>query len=164
MATEFRKDALSWDETFMQMAYLIAQRSKDPVTQAGAVIVDDNNVMIGLGYNGWPRGIANDALPWERDKALALSDTKYAYVVHAEENAVYNTSLLPRGCRIYCTLYPCGECVKTLIQTGIKEVIYDTDKYYDVPIWVAGRKMLELAGVTVRQYTPQYQLKLDPRK
>jgi len=159
MSTQPRPDALSWDECFTQMAFLIAQRSKDPATQAGAVIVDDQNVVIGLGYNGWPRGIAIADLPWERDGDLV--NTKYAYVVHAEENAVYNTSLLPRGCRIYCTLYPCGECVKALIQVGIKEVIYTNDKHHDEPIWVAGRKMLELAGVTVRQYEPQYRLKLE---
>lgn len=144
----------------MQMSYLIAQRSKDPVTQAGAVIVDERNVVVGLGYNGWPRGIDINALPWEREGELA--ETKYAYVVHAEENAVYNTSLLPRGSRIYCTLYPCGECVKTLIQMGITEIIYDNDKHHDVPIWVAGRKMIELAGIKIRRYQPKAILRLDP--
>lgn len=154
-----RADALSWDECFMQMAFLISQRSKDPVTQAGAVLVDNNNVVIGLGYNGWPRGIEINDLPWEREGDLL--DTKYPYVVHAEENAVYNTSLLPRGCRIYCTLYPCGECVKTLIQVGISEIIYESDKHHNVPIWVAGRKMLELAKIKIRQYQPQYTLRLE---
>jgi len=158
-ATSPRTDYLSWDECFIQMAYLISQRSKDPVTQTGAVIVDDRQVVVGMGYNGWPRGIETNDLPWAREGQHA--DTKYAYVVHAEENAVYNTSLLPRGCRIYCTLFPCGECAKTLIQMGIKEVIYHTDKYHDQDLWVAARKMFDLAGVTYRQYQPEYKLKLD---
>lgn len=161
-STAFRSDALSWDECFMQMAHLIAQRSKDPTTQAGAVIVSDRNVVMGMGYNGWPRGIDNDQLPWAREGAKP-TDTKYAYVVHAEENAVYNTSLLPRGCRIYCTLFPCGECVKTLIQTGITEVVFNEDKYRDTDLWVAGRRMLDLAGIKYRQFEPKFRLKLDPR-
>lgn len=156
-----RRDAISWDELFMQMAYLIAQRSKDPVTQAGAVIVNDRQVVMGLGYNGWPRGIDADALPWDREGTHAK--TKYAYIVHAEENAVYNTSLLPRGCRIYCTLFPCGECAKTLIQMGLTEVIYDSDKYHDQDLWVAARKMFDMAGVTYRRYQASRQLKLEPR-
>lgn len=135
----------------MRMAYLIAERSKDPATQAGAVIVNERNVVVGMGYNGWPRGIENDALPWDREGDAV--NTKYPYVVHAEVNAVYNTSLLPKGCRVYCTLFPCGECVKALIQVGITEIIYDSDKHHDQPIWVAGRKMIELAGVTARQFS-----------
>ncbi|MEK7537599.1 MAG: dCMP deaminase family protein [Patescibacteria group bacterium] len=159
MPDQPRPDAISWDECFMQMARLIAKRSKDPVTQTGAVIVNDRQVVVGMGYNGWPRGIANDALPWGKDGRSA--DTKYAYIVHAEENAVYNTSLLPRGCRIYCTLFPCGECAKTLIQTGIVEVIYDEDKYHDRDLWVAARKMFDLAGVTYRHYDPKFRLNLE---
>ncbi len=161
MSVHHRSDAISWDELFMQMAYLIAQRSKDPVTQAGAVIVNDRQVVMGMGYNGWPRGIEADALPW--DKAGSHAATKYAYIVHAEENAVYNTSLLPRGCRIYCTLFPCGECAKTLIQMGLTEVIYDSDKYHDQDLWVAARKMFDLAGVVYRHYQAPHQLKLEPR-
>jgi len=134
----------------MRIAHVIAERSKDPVTQAGAVVVDDRQVVIGLGYNGWPRGIAADALPWEKEGPL--SETKYGYVVHAERNALYNTSLLPRGCRIYCTLFPCNECCKTIIQLGVKEIIYADDKYHDTDEWVAARKMLDLAGVTYRQF------------
>ena len=153
MSEQARANAISWDECFMRMAYLIAERSKDPVTQAGSVIVNDRNVVIGMGYNGWPRGIANDALPW--DRTGETEETKYPYVVHAEENAVYNTNLQPTGCRIYCTLYPCGECAKTLIQTGVTEVIYDSDKHHDNKLWVAARKLFKLAGVTCRQYSPQ---------
>lgn len=141
---------LSWDECFMRIAKVIAQRSKDPSTQGGAVLVTPNNVVVGLGYNGWPRGIDNDKLPWEREGKL--SDTKYAYVVHAEENAVYNANSSTEGCKLYCTLFPCNECAKTIIQNGIKEVIFESDKYHDTEAWIASRKMFELAGVTCRQY------------
>lgn len=134
----------------MRIAKVIAQRSKDPSTQGGAVLVTTNNVVVGLGYNGWPRGIDNDKLPWEREGKL--SETKYAYVVHAEENAVYNANSATEGCKLYCTLFPCNECAKTIIQNGIKEVIYESDKYHDTEAWVASRKMFELAGVACRQY------------
>jgi len=147
---QFRDNYISWDECFMRMAHVIADRSKDPSTQAGATIVDEHNVVKGLGYNGWPRGIKQEDLPWERDGQLP--ETKYAYVCHAEENAVYNASAPVRGCKIYCTLYPCNECAKTLIQNGITEVIFESDKYHDQPVWVASRKMLELAGIKCRQY------------
>lgn len=157
--TEKRKNALSWDECFMLTAFLIAERSKDPSTQAGAVIVDQNNIVIGLGYNGFPRGCADDQLPWEREGELA--ETKYAYVVHAEENAVYNANKSTAGAKIYCTLFPCNECVKTLIQSGVKEVIYSSDKYHDQSPWIASRKMLDLAGVKYRQYRPQFKIKLE---
>src|SRR3989344_2018378 len=125
--TEKRKNYLSWDEAFIQIAFLIAQRSKDPNTQAGAVIVDQNNIVVGLGYNGFPRGIKDDDLPWEREGNFL--DTKYPYVVHAEENSIYNANKSTEGCKIYCTLFPCNECVKTAIQSGIKEIIYASDKY-----------------------------------
>lgn len=134
----------------MRMAFVIAERSKDPVTQAGAVVVDQRQVVIGMGYNGWPRGIATNDLPWEREGKLP--DTKYAYVVHAERNALYNTSLLPRGSKIYCTLFPCNECTKTIIQLGVTEIIYASDKYHGQDEWIASRRMLELAGVRYRQF------------
>jgi len=148
-----RQDYISWDECFMRMAHLIAQRSKDPNTQNGAVVVDDHQIVIGMGYNGWPRGIKNEDLPWERTGGFL--ETKYAYVCHSEENAIYNASGLVKGCRLYCTLFPCNECAKTLIQTGIKEIIYDDDKYHDEEIWQASRKLLDLAGVKYRQFTPK---------
>lgn len=145
-----RKNAISWDECFMRMAHVIAQRSKDPSTQAGAVVVDQNNVVLGLGYNGWPRGIEADALPWDREGNVL--ETKYAYVCHAEENAVYNTHIKPVGAKVYCTLFPCNECAKTIIQNGIQEVVFESDKYKDVDIFIAGKKLFDLAGVKYRQY------------
>lgn len=154
-----RENYISWDECFMQIAQVMAQRSKDPSTQGGAIIVDDNNIVLGLGYNGFPRGIGDDQLPWEREGSLL--ETKYAYVVHAEENAVYNSNQKVRGARIYCTLFPCNECAKTIIQNGVKEIIYLSDKYHDEPIWQASRKMLDLAGIKYRQYQPEYKLLLE---
>jgi len=141
---------ISWDECFMQMAHIIAERSQDPSTQAGAIVVNEKNVVVGAGYNGWPRGIESDDLPWEREGDFM--NTKYAYVCHAEENAIYNANSKTEGGKVYCTLFPCNECAKTIIQNGIKEVIYESDKYADVPAFMASKKMLKLAKVSLRQY------------
>ncbi len=116
----YRKDYISWDECFMRMAHVIADRSKDPSTQAGAVIASQNNVVVGLGYNGWPRGIETEALPWERKGDLA--DTKYAYVVHAEENAIYNANAKTKGCKLYCTLFPCNDAPRLLSRTALPKL------------------------------------------
>lgn len=148
------REAISWDECFMRMAHVIAERSKDPSTQVGAVVVDQDNVVVGVGYNGWPRGIDNDALPWEREGDF--EETKYAYVCHAEENAIYNSNAKTKGCKIYCVHFPCNECTKTIIQTGIKEIIYESDKLIDTMGVKTARVMLELTGVKVRQYTSSY--------
>ena len=144
------RKCISWDECFMRMAHIIAERSKDPSTQAGAIVVNKNNIVIGAGYNGWPRGIASDALPWEKEGDF--ENTKYAYVCHAEENAIYNANNFTEDCKIYCTLFPCNECVKAIIQNGIKEVIYESDKYADTPIVRASKRMLKLAKVPFRNY------------
>ncbi|MFH1790230.1 MAG: dCMP deaminase family protein [bacterium] len=145
-----RHNFISWDECFMRIAHVIAQRSKDPSTQAGAVIVDSDNIVVGLGYNGMPRGIENDKFPWNREGKL--SETKYAYVCHAEENAVYNANNSTKNCKIYCTLFPCNECAKTLIQNRISEVIFQSDKYRDDETCIAARRMFDATGVKYRQY------------
>ncbi|MFH1598360.1 MAG: cytidine/deoxycytidylate deaminase family protein [Patescibacteria group bacterium] len=145
-----RNNYISWDECFMRMAHVISDRSKDPNTQAGAVLVDANNVVVGLGYNGFPRGVANEDLPWKRDGGFC--ESKYAYIVHAEENAIYNANARTKDCILYCTLFPCNECAKTIIQNGVKEIVYESDKYHDEDSWIASRKMLDLAGVKYRQY------------
>lgn len=152
-----RGDCLTWDETFMLMSAVIAQRSKDPNTQLGACIVDDSNIIIGLGYNGFPRGCSDDILPWGREGGFI--EKKYAYVVHAERNAIYNANKGVKGCKLYCFLFPCNECVKTIIQSGIKEIIYAEDWYHDDEQYIASRKMLGLAFVKCRQYTPRYDIK-----
>jgi dCMP deaminase len=148
--TKGRVDRISWDECFMKIANVIADRSQDPSTQAGAVIVNQKNIVMGVGYNGWPRGIKSEDLPWEREGDFL--NTKYAYVCHAEENAIYNSNNRIEGGKIYCTLFPCNECAKTIIQNGIKEVIYESDKYANVPAFMASKKMLKLAKISLRQY------------
>ena len=154
--TEARK-RISWDECFMSIAHVISDRSPDPSTQTGAVVVNEKNVIVGVGYNGWPRGIKTEDLPWDREGNL--EDTKYAYVCHSEENAIYNANNSTEGCKIYCTLFPCNECAKTLIQNGIKEIIYESDKYGDLPVWKASKKMLKLAKVSCRQYINNQKIK-----
>ncbi len=161
MKNDKRKNYLGWDEAFMLMSDLIAKRSKDPSTQVGACIVNDQNVIIGLGYNGFPRGCHDDGLPWCREGETLK--TKYAYVVHAEANAIMNANDSVKNCRLYVNLFPCNECAKAIIQGGIKEVIYISDKYADVDIFIAARKMFEISGVKLRQYTPEYQIKLTKR-
>ncbi len=136
----------------MRMAHLIAERSKDPSTQAGSVIVSKNHVVIGLGYNGFPRGIDSDKFPWDREGDFL--DTKYAYVCHAEENAIYNANSSVNGCILYSTLFPCNECAKTIIQNGITEVVFASDKYRDVPAFIAARRLFDAAGIPCRQFQP----------
>lgn len=156
-----RNDYISWDEYFMGVAALSAMRSKDPSTQVGACIVSPDNKIVGTGYNGWPKGIHDDKLPWAR-KGDPL-DTKYLYVVHAEKNAILNAYKSDlSNCRIYVGLFPCNVCAQAIIQSGIKEVIYISDKYADVDLFIASRKMLNLAGIKLRQYTaPMSKLTID---
>ena len=122
----------------MSLAHLSAVRSKDPSTQVGAVIVDSNNKVVGLGYNGFPRGCDDKEFPWEREGEFL--DTKYAYVVHAELNAILNANKLIDNCRLYVSLFPCNECSKAIIQSGIKEIIYESDKYKDLDQFKASKK------------------------
>jgi dCMP deaminase len=162
MKTEKRKDYLDWDETFVQLCNIIAQRSKDPSTQNGSCIVNDKNIILGMGYNGFPYGCSDDVLSWSREGDFC--DVKYAYVVHAEANAIFNANGNISGARIYCNLFPCNECAKIVIQNGIKEIIYTSDKYHDDDIWKASRKLLDLAGVKYRKYEPKNDLILNKRK
>ncbi|MCR5387662.1 MAG: dCMP deaminase family protein [Lachnospiraceae bacterium] len=146
-----RTDYISWDEYFMGVAALSARRSKDPNTQVGACIVSKDNKILSMGYNGFPMGCSDDEFPWERDGETL--DTKYAFVTHSELNAILNyRGGTLEGAKLYVTLFPCNECAKAIIQCGIKEIIYDCDKYKDVATTVASRKMLSAAGVTFRQY------------
>ena len=147
-----RTNYLHWDEYFMAVALLSAQRSKDPSTQVGACVANADNRIVGVGYNGFPRGCSDDDLPWVRDGAYL--DTKYPYVCHAELNAVLNAiSTDLRGCRIYVGLFPCNECTKVIIQSGIEEIVYLSDKYRDTDQVRASKIMLEKAGVSYRQLT-----------
>lgn len=147
-----RSDYISWDEYFMGIALLSAKRSKDPNTQVGACIVNQDNRIVGIGYNGFPHGCSDDALPWERE-GKDSHETKYPYVVHAEANAILNSTKNLKGARIYVALFPCNECAKLIIQSGIKEVVYLSDKYNGTPSMEASRRMFKLADVTLRQLT-----------
>ena len=149
-----RKDYISWDEYFMGVSILAAQRSKDPSTQVGACIVDENNTIMSVGYNGFPRGCDDDEFPWER-KGENENDTKYPFVCHAELNAILNAGGKNlRDCKIYVVLFPCNECAKAIIQSGIKEVIYISDKYQHSPNVIASKRMLTAAGVKLTAFVP----------
>ena len=147
-----RKDYISWDEYFMGIAMLAARRSKDPSTQVGACIVSQDNIIISTGYNGMPKGCSDDEFPWGREGA----ETKYPYVVHAELNAILNASGRDlRGSRIYVALFPCNECAKAIIQSGIREVYYLSDKYANTDSVLASKRMLRAAGVKYVQLHPE---------
>ena len=147
---EKRKGYISWDEYFMGVSLLAAERSKDPNTQVGACIVDDDNRILSTGYNGFPQGCSDDEFPWNRDEKLG--ETKYQFVVHAELNAILNAhgkSLV--DAKIYISLFPCNECAKAIIQSGIKEIIYLSDKYAETDSTIASKRMLTSAGVKFTQ-------------
>ena len=151
--SEKRCGYISWDEYFMGVALLAAERSKDPSTQVGACIIDNNNRIISTGYNGFPKGCSDDEFPWNRD--AAAGETKYPFVVHAELNAILNaqgTSVVDS--RLYVSLFPCNECAKAIIQSGVREVVYLSDKYNGTPTDIASKKMLEAAGVKLTKLKP----------
>ena len=141
---------ISWEQYFMGVAKLSAFRSKDPNTQVGACIVNIDNKIVGVGYNGLPWGCEDDEYPWEK-RAGQLQDTKYPYVVHAELNAILNSTTSLKDCRIYVSLFPCHECVKAIIQSGIQEVIYEDDKYSGTESDIAAKRMLNSAGVKYKK-------------
>uniref|UniRef100_A0A8C6PYI4 Deoxycytidylate deaminase n=1 Tax=Nothobranchius furzeri TaxID=105023 RepID=A0A8C6PYI4_NOTFU len=148
-----REDYLEWPDYFMAVAFLSAQRSKDPSSQVGACIVNQENKIVGIGYNGMPNGCDDDQLPWSRSADDRL-DTKYPYVCHAELNAIMNkNSADVKGCTMYVALFPCNECAKLIIQAGLKEVIYICDKYHHTPEMTASRRLLHMAGVQFRYTT-----------
>ena len=150
-----RTDYISWDEYFMGIAMLAAKRSKDPNTQVGACIVSQDNIIISTGYNGMPKGCSDDEFPWERSGAND-AQTKYPYVVHAELNAILNANGRDlRGSRIYVALFPCNECAKAIIQSGITEVRYLSDKYNDTMLNLVSKRMLDAAGVKYTQLRTQ---------
>lgn len=146
-----REDYISWDEYFMGVAKLSSMRSKDPNTQVGACIVSADHKILSMGYNGFPKGCSDDDFPWAREGDPL--DNKYFYTTHSELNAILNY----RGGSLedsilYVSLFPCNECAKAIIQSGIKTVIYDEDKYKNTPGVVASKRMLRAAGVEIRKY------------
>lgn len=146
-----RQGYLSWDEYFMGVAMLSGMRSKDPHSQVGACIVSEDNKILSMGYNGFPKGCSDDEFPWGREGDPL--DTKYLYVTHSELNAILNYrggSL--EGAKLYVSLFPCNECAKAIIQSGIREIIYYDNKYADSDATKASQRMFLLTGVTCRPY------------
>ena len=148
-----REKYINWDEYFMGIAMLSGERSKDPNSQVGACIVSQDNKILSMGYNGFPIGCSDDKISWEREGDFA--ETKYPYVCHAELNAILNyTGTSLRGSKAYVTLFPCNECAKAIIQCGIKEVIYMSDKYAETDSTKVSKKMFDMCNVKYTQYKP----------
>ena len=158
-----REDFISWDEYFMGIAMLSSYRSKDPNTRVGACIVNNKNRIMSVGYNGFPMGCSDDEFPW--DRTGDEYNTKYPYVCHAELNAILNArGASLEGCKIYVALFPCNECAKAIIQCGIKEVVYLSDKYDGTPGNMASKRMFDAAGVKYSPLTLAHEeLKIDFR-
>ncbi|MBQ9807453.1 MAG: dCMP deaminase family protein [Ruminococcus sp.] len=149
-----RTDYISWDEYFMGIAMFSAQRSKDSNTQVGACIVNRENKIVSVGYNGMPTGCLDDDMPWEREGPTSL-DTKYPFVCHAELNAILNSNIGNLGgCTLYVTLFPCNECAKAIIQSGIKRVVFYDNKYADTESVKASCLLFERCGVKFDMYEP----------
>ncbi len=147
-----RSDYLTWDEYFMGIAVLSSMRSKDPSTQVGACIVDSEKKIISVGYNGMPHCCSDDEYPWDKNEGLG---SKYLYVCHAELNAILNShNGSVSGSTVYTTLFPCNECAKAIIQSGISEVVYMCDKYAETDGVMASKRMFDSAGVKYRAYEP----------
>lgn len=149
-----RSDYISWDQYFMGIALLSAQRSKDPSTQVGSCVVNSDNKIVGIGYNGFPNGVDDDDLPWGKTDENALN-TKYPYVCHSELNCILNSISNLKGCTLYVTLFPCNECAKMIIQSGIKKVVYLSDKYSNQEGMKASRILFEKTKVETQQYVSQ---------
>ena len=146
-----RADYISWDEYFMGVAHLASFRSKDPNSQVGACIVSEDNKILSMGYNGFPRGCSDDEFPWCREGNPL--DNKYLYTTHGELNAILNyRGGNLEGAKLYVTLFPCNECAKAIIQAGIRTVVYDSDKYNGTPAIIASKRMFEAAGVECVAY------------
>lgn len=144
-----REDHINWDEYFMGIAMLSAMRSKDPNTQVGACIVSPSHRILSVGYNGFPNGVPDAEFTWARDG----EDNKYFYTTHSELNAILNyRGGNLEGAKLYVTLFPCYECAKAIIQSGITDLVYADDKYADTPGVRASKRMLARAGVRFAQY------------
>ena len=153
-----RENYIQWHDYFMSIAVLSSFRSKDPNRQVGACIVNPSTMrIVAMGYNGFPHGCNDDALPWARTAPTPL-ETKYPYVCHAEMNAILNKNCESlEGCRIYVTLFPCNECAKLIIQSRISEVVFFSDKAkgQTAELMAASHRMFKLAGVKTWRYEPK---------
>lgn len=148
-----RTDYLNWDEYFMATAYLAAKRSKDPATQVGACIVNSEKRIVSIGYNGMPNGCSDDILPWTKEMDQDGTN-KLSYVCHAEMNAIASGNFIQKDCVLYTTLFPCNECAKLIIQSGIKEIVYHRIKNETKPKMIASKRMLDLVGIKQRLFIP----------
>ncbi len=147
-----RTDVISWDDFFMQVALSASMRSKDPNTQVGACIAGLDHRILSVGYNGTPRGLNDDEFPWDSSNDPLLD--KHSYVIHAEVNAIlnYRGSLQDmQGATVYVTLFPCNECAKLLVQSGIGEVVYLSDKYCGTTSNLIAKSVFDKSGVAYRQ-------------
>lgn len=149
---------ITWDEYFLALAKVAALRSKDPNRQVGCCITTMDNKIVSLGYNGHPKGCKNDDFPWEREGNFLK--TKYPYVVHAEINAILNARGDLDNCRLYVTLFPCNDCAKAIIQSGIKEVVYQEDLYPDSDAVIASKLLFKKCGVKTRQVNPNKEFRI----
>lgn len=149
-----REDYIDWDDYFMGIAILSAKRSKDPGTQVGACIVSPDKKIVGVGYNGLPQGCDDDNFPWDREGEFL--ETKYAFICHAELNAILNSTKKLENCSIYVDLFPCNECAKSIIQSGIKEVVYLSDKYNGTDSNTASKILFKAANIKLRKLTPKF--------
>ena len=145
----FFKEGLSWDEYYIALAAISALRSKDPKCKVGACIINPtNHRVLSLGYNGFPINCPDDEFPWTKDDP-DVDKNKFGYVVHAELNAILNANADITGSWLYTTHYPCNECAKAIIQSGITKVIYYNDYKPDSPIHRASEKMFKYANIEV---------------
>ena len=166
-----REDYITWDQYFMGIAVLSSERSKDPNTRVGACIVNDENKILSMGYNGAPIGFSDDVMPWAREGANL--DTKYPYVCHSELNAILNCPTSVKGARVYVTLFPCNECAKLIVQAGIKEVLFLSDKFKDkegnlleTDAVKASKRMFDECGVAYHEInlnTDKIEINLEKR-
>lgn len=152
------KSVLTWDEYFMLQAMIASFKSKDPATKVGSVFVDSKNHQITMGYNGFVAGIDERLLPWGKDKTQPLEHQKYGYVVHSEANAILHAPRSLQGSRCYVTLFPCNECAKLLASSGVKEVVYLSDKHQGTESNIIAKKIFNLAGIEMKQLTPTKEL------
>lgn len=148
------KNVISWDEYFMLQAMMASFKSKDPATKVGCVFVDEHNHQITMGYNGFVAGIDETQLPWGKDKSFPLEDQKYGYVVHSEANAILHSPRSLKNSKCYVTLFPCNECAKLLASSGVKEVIYLSDKHEGTESNKIAKKIFNLANIKFRQLSP----------
>lgn len=154
-----KDNVLTWDEYFMGLANISAMRSKDPSTKVGACIIDDSRRVVSLGYNGFPNDCKDHDFPWNREGDY--SETKYPFVVHAELNAILNSRIPLKGCTLYVSLFPCNECAKAIIQSGIRKIVYECDKYADTDSVKASKRMLEAANVEYEQLDFQIEVEFN---